>query len=206
MDIEKLKNRDYYILLDKSGSMEESDTPSGVSRFKYAEESTIAIARKLGEYDPDGISLIPFASSYKAYDNVTHSAVQNVFKENTPMGGTNLAPPLQWCMDDYLAKKAKNQQKANGAIVLVITDGCPSDEALVAKAIVNFTKKLDNGDSEFGISFVQVGKDSHASAYLKRLDDNLTSEGAKFDIVDTKTMDEVESVGLTETLIAALTD
>lgn len=57
-----------------------------------------------------------------------------------------------------------------------------------------------------GISFLQVGKDSGAHAFLKRLDDDLVKQGAKHDIVDTKTMEELETIGLTEALIAALND
>jgi len=58
--IERLKNRDYYVVIDKSGSMEESDTPSGQTRWEYCQESTQAIARKLNEFDPDGITVVTF--------------------------------------------------------------------------------------------------------------------------------------------------
>jgi hypothetical protein len=105
-----------------------------------------------------------------------------------------------------LLRKKAGKTKANGEMLLIVTDGQPSDEKEVSKEIVNFTKSLDNGDGEYAISFIQVGKDPGASAFLKRLDDDLVSQGAKFDIVDTKTMDEVEAIGLTETLIAALND
>jgi len=206
MNVEALKNRDYYVVIDKSGSMEERDTATGQSRWDYTKESVLAIAKKLNEYDPDGITVVPFAGAYKMYPNTTPEKVTQVFTENSPMGNTILAPPLQACMDDYIQAKTKGEAKANGAIVLVVTDGQPADEEAVVNTIINFTKKLDNGDSEFGISFLQVGKDKHASDFLKRLDDNLEKEGAKFDIVDTKTMDELEGIGLTEALMAALTD
>jgi hypothetical protein len=87
-----------------------------------------------------------------------------------------------------------------------VTDGQPADEKEVAAEIVKFANQLDNGDAEYGIQFLQVGKDAGASAFLKKLDDSLTSQGAKHDIVDTKTMEELESIGLTEALLAALND
>ena len=201
---ERLKNRDYYLAVDKSGSMETADTSSGQSRFKYAEESTIALAKKLESFDPDGICVIPFGSSHKVYDNVTADKVADIFKENQPFGGTNLAPVLKHCFDDYLKKKKAGTCPENGAIVVVMTDGAPSDPAEVKKAIVDFTQKLDNGDGEFGILFLQVGKDSGAGNYLRELDDNL--KGAKFDIVDAKTFDEVESLGILGALEASLDD
>lgn len=60
---------------------------------------------------------------------------------------------------------------------------------------------------KFGIQMLQIGRDEGASKFLKQLDDDLvTKYKAKHDIVDTKTMDEIESVGITEALLAALTD
>lgn len=206
MDMEKLKNRDYVLLIDKSGSMEGNDTPTGQSRWKYAEESTLAIAKKCQEYDPDGITLAVFAGGFKIYENTTPEKVADVFKENSPMGGTILAPPLKAIFDSYLARKKAGTTKANGEILLVVTDGQPSDESAVAKEIIAFGNKLDNPDDEYGISFIQVGKDAGASAFLKKLDDDLVKQGAKHDIVDTKTMDDVENIGLMETLVAALND
>lgn len=203
---ENLQNRDYVMIIDKSGSMTQTDTPTGQSRFKAAEESTIAIASMLEQYDPDGIDVIPFSGSFKVYNNTTAAKVVDIFRENQPMGGTVLAPPLKSVFDTYLAAKAAGTTKSNGMIVLVITDGQPSDAADVAKTISDFTQKLDNGDGEFGITFLQVGRDPEATRFLKSLDDDLTSHGAKFDIVDTKTIDEVEQIGLTEVLIAALND
>lgn len=206
MDATNLQNRDYVLLLDKSGSMGTKDTPNGKSRWDYARESTEAIASKVAEYDPDGITVTTFSGTFKTYENTSPEKVANIFKENSPMGGTVLAPVLKAAFDSYLKRKAAGQTKANGEILLVVTDGQPEDEAAVAKAIVEFGNKLDNGDAEYGISFIQVGKDAEATKFLKKLDDDLTAQGAKHDIVDTKTMDEVEAIGLTETLVAALND
>ncbi len=199
-----LENRDYVVLIDKSGSMVGTDTPTGQTRFKYAEESTIALAKKLETLDPDGITLIPFAGQFKVYDNVTAAQVANVFHENEPMGGTVLAAPLKRVFSDFLALKSSGRMKENGMICVVVTDGEPQDGPEVAAAIVDFTKKLDNGDDEFGLLFFQVGKDHQATKYLQMLDDNL--KGAKFDIVDTKTFDEIENIGVLAALEASLDD
>lgn len=199
-----MDNRDYYVIIDKSASMNETDTPTGQSRFAYAEESTIAIAQVLEKYDPDGITVIPFAGGFKVYHETTAAKVKEVFRENQPFGGTVLAPALQYCFSEYLSNKRAGIAKLNGAMIVVVTDGQPSDEAEVAKTIAQFTTQLENGDNEFGISLLQVGKDPAATRFLKNLDDNL--KGAKFDIVDTKTFEEVEQIGLTEALMAALND
>jgi Mg-chelatase subunit ChlD len=202
----KLENRDYVLVLDKSGSMETRDTKSGQSRWYEAKESAIAIANKISEYDKDGITVIPFASNFKVYEGTTAAKVEDVFKENSPMGGTTLAPVLRYAFEDYLKRKKAGNVKPNGELLIVVTDGQPNDEREVQAEIVKFTKQLDNGDDEYAISFLQVGKDAEASKFLKRLDDELTNQGAKYDIVDTKTMEELENIGLTEALMAALDD
>lgn len=202
----KLENRDYVIVIDKSGSMGESDTKSGQTRFKEAEESTIALANAVAPFDADGITVIPFAGSFKVYESVTPAKVKDVFKENQPMGGTTLAPVLKHVFDSYNSRKKAGNTKANGEILIVITDGQPTDEKEVANEIVKFTKTLANGDDEYGIAFFQVGKDVQASKFLKKLDDDLVSLGAAHDIVDTKTMEELENIGVTEALMAALDD
>lgn len=202
----KLKNRDCFLVIDRSGSMVETDTPTKQTRWNYAAETTAAIARKIQEYDEDGITLVLFNSALEAIDNVVDSRVASIFESREPIGGTVMAPALQYCFDAYLEKKKSGKAQANGALVIVVTDGAPSDPSEVVKTISKFTQKLNDGREEFGISFFQVGKDHNATKFLQRLDDNLTSEGAKYDIVDTKTFEEVEKLGLTEAITGALTD
>lgn len=206
MNIEQLKNRDYVLVIDRSGSMTGVDTHNGKSRWSNAQESTLALAQKLNEYDPDGITVYAFNDKFKKWPNTTPSTVDGIWREVEPGGGTTLAPVLRDIFNDYLARKAKGQTKANGEIALVVTDGEPSDRDEVAKEIVKFTKSLDNGDGEYGISFIQVGRDAGAASFLKKLDDDLVSQGAKFDIVDTKTMEDMNDMPLVDVLVAALTD
>jgi hypothetical protein len=75
----------------------------------------------------------------------------------------------------------------------------PDDEAAAAKVIRDAANKQETDDA-LTILFVQVGKDAGAAAYLRKLDDQLT--GAKFDIVDAKTMEEAEKFATTAELVA----
>lgn len=61
-------------------------------------------------------------------------------------------------------------------------------------------------DEEIGVQFLQIGGDPGATAFLKDLDDGLVAKGAKFDIVDTKTADEMENMTITDVLLSALSD
>ncbi len=89
-----LNDRDYTLILDKSGSMSSVDKPGGRSRWVEAQESTLALARKCEQFDPDGLTVYTFSSRHKRYDNVTASKVETIFLENDPVGSTNLAGVL----------------------------------------------------------------------------------------------------------------
>jgi hypothetical protein len=73
------------------------------------------------------------------------------------------------------------------------------------QVILEATQKLDR-DEELAISFIQVGTDAAATAFLKILDDDLGRAGAKFDIVDTITMNDMEDLTLKEVLLSAISD
>lgn len=202
MDMQDLKKYDFFLLLDKSGSMGTKDAPGNKSRWQAAREATVALARKCAEFDDDGITVIPFAGNFKEYSNITggEDQVDKIFRENEPSGNTDTAKVVKHVLDGYLGGK-----KEKPIIIVCVTDGEPSDEAALVNVIIEATKKLTN-EEEVGITFIQVGQDPLAHAFLKRLDDNLEKEGAKFDIVDTKTMDEVESMSLADVLLQAITD
>jgi Mg-chelatase subunit ChlD len=169
------------------------------------QESTLALASKCEEFDPDGITVYLFSGRFKRYDNVTASKVAQIFKENEPSGRTDLASVLQDATDNYFQRKAARQTKPNGETIVVVTDGEPDDRKAVMKVIIEASRRMDR-DEELAISFVQVGTDAQATKFLKVLDDELQGAGAKFDIVDTVTMDDMEDMTLTEVLLNAITD
>ncbi|MEM9925764.1 MAG: VWA domain-containing protein [Cyanobacteria bacterium P01_D01_bin.50] len=200
-----LDNRDYTLIIDKSGSMATPDQKSGRTRWVAAEESTFALASKCEQFDPDGITVYTFSGRFKRYENVTSSKVTQVFRENDPSGTTDLAAVLKHATDNYFQRKAAGESKPNGETILVITDGEPDDRKAVMKVIIETSRRMDR-DEELGISFIQVGTDPNATRFLKVLDDEMQSAGAKFDICDTITMDEMEDYSLSEVLLNAIID
>lgn len=204
VSVADLKGYDFGIAVDRSGSMAEKDQPGNRSRWDAMHEGVTALANKIAEFDDDGIDVLVFNDRVKRYDNVTPDKVEQIWKECDPMGGTDLHLVIKSAADEYLKRKAAGKGKS-GYILLVATDGEPSDPRAVEQEIIALSKKLDR-DEEFGISFVQVGSDKRATAYLKSLDDDLVSKGAKFDIVDTLTFDEAGDKPLAELLLNALTD
>jgi uncharacterized protein with von Willebrand factor type A (vWA) domain len=204
-EIFMLEQRDYTLIIDKSGSMSMRDQQGDKSRWETMQESTLAIASKCEEFDPDGITIYLFSGRFRRYDNVTTSKVAQIFKENEPSGRTDLASVLQDATNSYFQRKTAGQTKANGETILVVTDGEPDDRKAVMKVIIEASRRMER-DEELAISFVQVGTDAQATKFLKVLDDELQGAGAKFDIVDTVTMDDMEDMTLTEVLLNAITD
>ncbi len=200
-----LENRDYTLIIDKSGSMATLDQKGGKSRWVAAQESTFALASKCEQLDPDGITVYVFSGKFKRYENVTSSKVTQIFRENDPSGTTDLAAVLKHATDNYFDRKAAGQTQSHGETILVVTDGEPDDRKAVMKAIIEASRRMDR-DEELAISFIQVGTDPQATRFLKVLDDELQGAGAKFDICDTITMENMEDVTLSEILLNAIND
>lgn len=200
-----MSDRDYTLIIDKSGSMSTPDQAGGRTRWQIAQESTIALARKCEEFDPDGITVYVFSGRFKRYENVTAAKVAQIFQENDPAGTTNLGSVLQDALNNYFQRKAAGTTKLNGETILVITDGEPDDRKAVFEIIIRATQQMEK-DEELAISMIQVGLDPQATKFLKALDDQLQSVGAKFDICDTVTLDDLEDMSLADVLMNAITD
>lgn len=200
-----MQNRDYTLIIDKSGSMSTPDQPGNKSRWFAAQESTLAVARKCEQFDPDGITVYVFSGRFKRYDNVTSSKVEQIFMENDPSGTTNLAGVLLDATNQYFQHKAAGQTKPDGETILVITDGEPDDRKAVMEVIIDATRRMER-DEELAIAFIQVGNDASATKFLKALDDQLQGVGAQFDICDTITIEDMGDLSLSEVLLNAISD
>lgn len=193
-----LSSRDYILVLDSSGSMSSTDGGSK-SRWDRMKETTLAVVKKLTELDDDGISVYSFSSSFKKFENVKDQDSVNAIFKKDPIGSTVLAPVLKDIFKDFFANRKKP------LTVFVITDGEAEDKNDIVKEIIGATKKME-ADEELSLEFIQIGKDSGAKEFLRKLDDDMEKAGAKFDIVDTKTMDELENSSIEEVIIASIND
>ncbi|MBS2010979.1 MAG: VWA domain-containing protein [Cyanobacteria bacterium SZAS TMP-1] len=200
-----IANIDVAIAIDTSGTMSTKDLKGGMTRLQGAKESVIALASEAEKYDPDGITVARFASKVRIYDGVTEAKVEQVFAEFRPMGSTNTKEALEQLINLFLGKRAAAGAAAKPACIVVITDGEPDDKVGVAQVIVDASKKL-NSRSELGILFVQVGNDADATAYLAKLNNNLTAAGAKFDIVAVTKIDDLEDISPAEIFEMAFND
>ncbi|KAL6351738.1 hypothetical protein LRP88_14986 [Fusarium phalaenopsidis] len=95
----------------------------------------------------------------------------------------------------HLADHPGNMDDTKPLNIIVITDGCPTDDP--EGIIVHYAKKLDQIGApphQVGIQFFQVGNHNGAANALRELDDDLTSLGIR-DMVDTATWRSTESDG-----------
>jgi Mg-chelatase subunit ChlD len=193
MELNQLSEYDFIIAIDASGSMSETDTKRG-DRWSFAQETVESLARDLAKFDSDGIDVVTFSGqSIQQHAGVTPDKVKEVFASRSPRGSTPLAEALTVCLE--LAGKSDKKD-----FIVVLTDGVPDDKAAAAHVIREAAGKIEN-DEDLTILFIQVGHDKDATEYLRKLDDELV--GAKFDIVDVKTVDEVDNFASTAELILA---
>lgn len=193
-----LSEYDIIVVADASGSMSDDDCPHGQTRWDYMQESVLNIARAANKIDADGIGLVIFGgTNITSADGLKNTDIKAAFAARGPGGST----PLAQALTAAFALAGKSDKKD---LVVVFTDGVPDDKAAAADVIRKQAASQATDDA-CTVLFVQVGHDAAAAKYLRDLDDNL--KGAKFDIVDAKTMTEVEQFpSVAELLVAAIAD
>lgn len=187
-----LSEYDFIVVVDTSGSMG-SPVKAGSTRTRWEamQESVGAFVRDIEKIDSDGIDVVQLGGSVKSWQGVTSTKVTDLFASLRPMGST----PLAEALTESLKLAGKSDKKD---FVVVFTDGVPDDQAAAAKVILEAANK-QTADDELTFLFVQVGDDAAATRYLQGLDDDL--RGAKFDIVDAKTLTEAEQFATTADMI-----
>ena len=194
-----LTEYDFIVAIDTSGSMGEPvKAGSSVTRWEAVQEAAMTFIRDIEKIDQDGIGLVLFCgANVKSQDGVTSQAARDVFASASPRGSTPLAEALDACFK--LAGKSDKKD-----FIIVFTDGVPDDKAAAAQRIIGQANSQDTDDA-CTVLFIQVGDDKAATAYLQSLDDDL--KGAKFDIVDAKTVAQAEAFATTaELVVAAIND
>ncbi|KAI8648794.1 VWFA domain-containing protein [Fusarium keratoplasticum] len=195
-----LSTFDTIFVIDDSGSM------AGRS-WHEVREAVGAIAPICTSHDSDGIDVYFLnhrsrnsGSGTQApggyYEIQNAAQVQRLFESTRPGGATPTGTRLHSILKPYcanLARKPENMDSTKPVNVIVITDGCPTDDP--ESIIVHYAKKLDQIEAppyQVGIQFFQVGKENGAAKALKDLDDNLTDLGIR-DMVDTATWSSTSS-------------
>lgn len=197
--LELNKGDQFIFALDVSASMGATDTPSGQSRIEFAKEQTKTFINEASKWDEDGVDVITFGHQVTHLGALTADKATSVIDSlKANEGMTDTAGVLSKAFE--IANQKRQAGEDNNIVVFVITDGAPSDKEAVKDVIRKQADTLANGE-ELGIVFLTVGNiDSNLQAFLTELDDTLN---AKFDIVDVKTLHEVNFV---EAFLGAVAD
>ncbi len=203
MDLARFVGCQLVPVFDISGSM--SSLEKSTDLFSKAEyggrqsrtrlDAAKAVMRKLhalmSAIDPDGLDVILFNDRVFTYKVSSIEQLDGLLGNMQPGGTTNTAGALDAAFRLHLAYRQQNGFKAT--IVLVFTDGRPNSEDEVKNQLIAMSQNVGS-DTEIGVSFIQIGDDKSAAAFLKRMD-NLVDEvpGLEMDIVDTKPLSVFES-------------
>lgn len=184
-NLELHKGDNFIFGIDVSASMAHADCPGGAQRIEYLKEKVKSFVHEAAKYDDDGIDIISFGHSIRPMQGVTPEKADDIINglHATEMS-TNTAGLITAA---YNIHKVGNYPRTT---LFIATDGEPSDREAVKKAIVDITNDVKT-DREFCISILTVGVISNElQHFLTDLDENL--KGAKYDIVDVKTLEEVD--------------
>lgn len=185
-----LSTFDTIFVIDDSGSM------AGRS-WREVRDALQAITPICTDHDADGIDVFFLNHKSRAsnggYCNIRDTAqVQHLFESVRPSGATPTGASLHRILKPYVASLARcpDQMETIKPInIIVITDGCPTDDP--ESIIAHHARKLDTIDAppyQVGIQFFQVGSEPSATRALRELDDDLAEQGIR-DMVDTVTWD-----------------
>lgn len=197
-----LSKYDVVIVLDKSGSMDERDCPGGMSRWDWCRDQMMSLTAQISSVFKSGITVALYSSDYDIFKNVDLAYVTRIFGENAPSGGTYTGKVMEAVFDDYFARRAANPATRK-LLVQVVTDGDPSDKGALIAAISRASQMI-NSPGEITVNFLQIGHEEAGARTLAKLDSNMASEGAKFDIVRVEPFAFVEREGLPRALADAI--
>eukprot|EP01062_Namystynia_karyoxenos_P022468 TRINITY_DN1862_c0_g1_i3.p2 TRINITY_DN1862_c0_g1~~TRINITY_DN1862_c0_g1_i3.p2 ORF type:complete len:521 (+),score=164.26 TRINITY_DN1862_c0_g1_i3:134-1564(+) len=192
-------DRDYVIIVDKSGSMCINDVDKDrqmCTRWDNARRAVELLAPKVTECDKDGVTLYLFSRGHQCFRNIRDARqVSGIFQQNEPNGSTDLAGVLDAAFHEFFSK-------GKPMTILVITDGEPDDEFAVKRSIEGAANRLRR-DADLSVTFIQCGDDVGATEYLKGLDDKLQ---CRFDIVDTVKDDDLRRIGFEQLIQQSVND
>lgn len=207
-ELNRLGQYDISVLIDSSGSMNESDCPSAfgfvpqnVSRWQWCREQMGWFSQQIESAFPRGITLMTFASKFQKFEHVSARDIGNVFNRFTPDGGTNLHLPMRDAIDNYFARRDAGM-RPKPLMLAVISDGDPSNKGEVRKIIKEAQQKMMSPD-ELKVVFFLIGSDRSGQRFVDELDNELPAQ-MNVDIVSSHSFAEVNNIGLGRTLAQAL--
>ena len=189
-----LDNHDLVVLIDKSSSMGGTFLSTGASQWDWC-KSQWKDFLNLGKYFPSGVTIVPFDSHYTVLQNMHVANIGGVFQNYSASGGTHLAEPFWDQLSRYFAGPRKKP-----ILIVVISDFGTSGEQ-VREGVFEAAKRV-RSQNEMVICLLEVGMGGRR--LVAALDNEMTSVGAPFDIVDATMSEDLVQIGIKNAIVAAL--
>lgn len=194
-----LANHSFVLLVDSSSSMNTKDCPGSVSRWEWCRRQAEDLCSKINLMAANlnsRIDITTFNSNFAAHSHCKLNSLAEVFRDNIPDGETNMTPAIEDAVNTF----SSTLYYGKPVVMAIITDGRPTDPEQVKKRIIRLANELRD-PSLLTVVFIEIGT---PEKYLRELDDDLTKQGAKADLVTLIPFSTVNSQGLPKTLADAV--
>ncbi|WP_254566881.1 AAA-like domain-containing protein [Oscillatoria sp. HE19RPO] len=195
----KILNRDVYILIDQSASMELTDRDQEKTRWQLLAENVAGDVRNLmrdrnGRKVCDKVTVYLFSRNRngKRFEIDENSSIERtIFDENFPDSNTYIAKTFEACLKEQ-EQSPKIEANKNGAFIIIYTDGMLDDRSTFEKQIRQLSENLPN-EEVLKVVMIGLGDDvrSNPKPFLD-LDFNLTQN--KHNIFIFELADEMEDI------------
>lgn len=196
-DWRAMKDYDFIVMLDVSGSMKNFMPTEGCSQWSWCSSQISRFTQSLNNRFSKGVTLILFNHQYNVNKISSVSELQSLMRSQFPGGGTDISNPLQ----------AAILQKINTGrptMIVVLSDGKQQCNVSSQEVVLTSMKTL-SGPNDLKITFLQIGE-GELPLLLQDMDSGLVAKGAPFDIVNIRTFDQVRALGLEQSVINCLTE
>jgi hypothetical protein len=216
VQLKRLASHDIVLMIDRSYSMGTNDCPSSsfladklpfpfgvgsdnsTSRWDWCAAQTSHMAKQTERALSNGFTVMLFSGHFDVFPHVNVKQLREIFADNSPGGSTKLEKPLESTFNDYFNRKKSGRVKP--LLVGVITDGCPTHPEFVREEIASITHEMRD-PNEITIVFFLIGSnDRKGENFVWDISHNLTSAGAKYNIVRSVPFAECERMGLARAL------
>lgn len=197
-DWKTLKQYDIALMIDASGSMQSPLAQFGESKWQWCLEEIYSFAKEAQTLGRGPFDFCIFENQHQLTQNCTADQARQIMTTQRPGGGTDLSTPLEQILSDRLSKP-----QTRPLLVVIVSDGMPNEGVPVEQVVIAAAKKMKS-EKEIKILFLQIGGDAAGKVLADYLDNDLTLEGAPFDIVSSIESDDLVDLGLRRGLIAAM--
>ena len=204
--VEVNANREFILAGDISASMAEKDHKcNGLSRYEFMLEKFKLFILEASKFDKHGApTILLFGQDVHVYKDVSLDDISSKLNRVNFEGMTNLDKAIEKAYEIHIEEKRDMKREGKihpGTVLLVFTDGAPTNRRSVESVIVDIANHIERED-EFNITFLTVGSvPKELDQYLSGLHDDIEHQLTQdFDIFHCERLEDVDFLGAVNTV------